>query len=278
MSHHDWEDTVGRRSVGPAEQKDDIFLVIHKITDGLPKAGESIDEHYVDISKDAQQCGLNWGAYHFSRFEGLEQPGRPFKRDPRDQARYFVARVYQSRPVGAKNVLLAWDLEADNGEMMSVPAMAVAVDEIQKLTGKFPGIYVNAGFARQNLNGGTLTNTLAKIQNPDMQSRAKGILAKCWLWVACYDHFPPENFAKNTPWPFWTMWQYTTNLYELKHNKDSKGRPAPITPSPHLRHDVGGKSGEFNYISVARADLPAWYATYAWDYDLKDKSILQRYR
>jgi len=277
MSHHDSDGAVDRTKVGEAEKKDGIFLVIHKITDGVPKPGEVIDKCYVDICKDAQRAGLQWGAYHFSRFEGLEQPGKPFKRDPREQARYFVAKVYQNRPVDATSVLLAWDLEADNGQMMSIPAMAVAVGEVQHLTGKYPGIYVNAGFTRRELTNNALKDALAKIKNPQMQSQAKKTLRECWLWVARYDHFPPNDFANDTPWNDWTMWQYTTNLYELKHNKDDKGNPQPITPHPELRHDVGGKSGEFNYIALPRNQLDQWYKKNAWDYDLRDKTILTKY-
>jgi GH25 family lysozyme M1 (1,4-beta-N-acetylmuramidase) len=277
MSHHDWEATVGRTKVGEPEVKDGIFLVLHKITDGLPTPGESIDKHYIDIQKDSQRAGLQWGAYHFSRFEGLEQPGKPFKRDPIEQARYFVARVYQNRPVGAHSVLLAWDFEVDKGEMMSIPAMAVAVEEVQRLTGKYPGIYVNAGFTKHQLTNDALKDALARIKNPQMQSRAKKILHECWLWVARYDHFPPEDFAKDTPWDFWTMWQYTTNLHELETNTDGKGNPQPITPHRELRHDVGGKSGEFNYIAKPRNELNQWYTEHAWNYDLRDKTIVAKY-
>ena len=273
----DKEPTVNRPHVGKQEINEGIFLVIHKITDGLPVGRESIDRQYVTIAEDAQCAGIQWGAYHFSRYEGYNEQTKLFKRPPKEQAEYFVARVYQNKPANAASVLLAWDFEADNGEMMSIPAMAVAVEEVQLLTGKYPGIYVNGNFARKNLTmkgiSRSLTNdALARLKNPQMKTGAKKVLQKCWLWVARYDHLPPEDFATDTPWEYWTMWQYTTNLYELAHFK-----PHPIRPHPGLRHDVAGKSGEFNYIAKSRDELNRWYAEHAWNYDLRDKTILAKY-
>jgi hypothetical protein len=57
------------------------------------------------------------------------------------------------------------------------------------------------------------------------------------------------------------VWQYTTNLEELKQ--------MGVQPSPLFRHDVGGISGEFNYIAVSRGKaIDNWYNKNAWDYAL----------
>src|SRR5437588_5088304 len=198
MAHGDKEPTVNRPHVGKQEINEGIFLVIHKITDGLPVGRESIDRQYVTIAEDAQCAGIQWGAYHFSRYEGYNEQTKLFKRPPKEQAEYFVARVYQNKPANAASVLLAWDFEADNGEMMSIPAMAVAVEEVQLLTGKYPGIYVNGNFARKNLTmkgiSRSLTNdALARLKNPQMKTGAKKVLQKCLQWVASYDHLPLED-------------------------------------------------------------------------------------
>ncbi|MFM2392254.1 MAG: hypothetical protein RLZZ546_231 [Bacteroidota bacterium] len=150
-----------------------MLAVFHKATQSM---GSSLfhDATYPSRRIEAKEAGLMWGAYHF----GTGGSGKL-------QATAFLD---YAKPDGSTLLVLDFEPNTTSGETtMKVEEAAEFVEEINKQTGKYPGIY----------SGSLLQEVSA---SSDYLS-----LTKCWLWKAQYGptvHLPPH-------WNDYTMWQYT---------------------------------------------------------------------
>jgi len=252
MSHHD------KYNIDRSFKDDGIMIVIHKATQG-----QSIDGKYALKSPQAFKAGLGWGAYHFASYEGFDNESNGFRNDPIKQARVFVATMLKYRQPNQKYVLPVFDLEAytlngKDGVHMSLHGACASIEEIHRLTGVWPGFYTGSYFTKEKLNG----KVLAKLYDPQNATQIKRTLSNCWLWIAQYDNHPENpQLPQGAPWKEWTMWQYTTNINELKDLK--------IVPSPLHRHFVGKTSGELNYLAANRKDVDQWIIEHSWGFELK---------
>ena len=162
---------------------DGIIGVIHKATQGTT----IVDPMYQTNRTQAANAGLLWGAYHF----GTGSDGAA-------QAQFFL------KTVGAfDNTLLVLDFEQNTGgASMSLAEARDFVNEVNQVTGRFPGFY-SGSYIKQLLGNG---------KDP--------VLAQCWLWLPEYGStaIVPAN------WPTWTMWQYTDGN---------------VGPQPHSVNGIG---------------------------------------
>lgn len=162
LSHHnrilDWD----------AVASDGIAGIIHKATQGF----RFIDPKYKSRKDKALEKGLMWGAYHF----GVGGDGVA-------QANHFLSVVNP----GPKD-LLVLDLENNpTGSDMSLDEAEEFVEQIQAVTGRWPGLY-SGHYIKEML-----------------RNRTDTVLTNCWFWLAQY-----SNIAKvPRAWSKWTMWQYT---------------------------------------------------------------------
>jgi len=238
--------------------RDGVAMVIHRATRG----SSHVDRRFSKRAAEVSALGMDLGAYHFAMSEGFtkDKSGqRLFVNDPIEQARHFVNTVKALQPEGRDRVLLVFDLEcygADEKTSISLRSACLAIEEIKRLTGVYPGLYTGAYFINEHMSG----LMLAKLWDEQNATTIKTTLGKCWLWIARYER-PPSKLPPYAPWQDWTMWQYTTNLKELKSMK--------INPSPDLRHNIGGVSGEFNYFALHHESFDRWLAQNAWDYKLR---------
>ncbi|UPA54489.1 glycoside hydrolase family 25 protein [Wolbachia pipientis] len=160
LSH--WEKNVDFKLA----KEDGIIAVIHKATQGV----KYIDPKYVERRKAAEVEGLLWGSFHFGVGE----------KKGKDQADHFLEVVGET-----KDTILILDLEENqNGQNMSSKEVEDFVEEILKVTGRYPLIYGSKCF-------------LERISTP--------ILTKCPLWIARWGEKPvlPKG------WNDWILWQYT---------------------------------------------------------------------
>jgi lysozyme len=180
MSHYD----LMRADFG-AMKSEGILGVIHEAT--YPPFVR--DAKYFERQQAATRAGLLWGAYHYANAT-----------DPIRQADHFLNIVSSawsqadplSRPSG---ILLVLDFEKNGhypGGTMRVDQAVAFVERIRERTGKYPGIYSGEYHMRKNFG------------SPKVSAAHKGILAKCWLWVANYSNQPRAT----SPWDAWNMWQY----------------------------------------------------------------------
>lgn len=162
---------------------DGIIGVIHKATQGTT----IVDPMYQTNRTQAVNAGLLWGAYHF----GTGQDGTA-------QAQFFL------KTVGTfDNTLLVLDFEQNTGgASMSLAEARDFVNEVDQVTGRFPGFY----------SGSYIKQLLGNAKDP--------VLAQCWLWLPEYGStaIVPAN------WSTWTMWQYTDGN---------------VGPQPHSVNGIG---------------------------------------
>ena len=162
---------------------DGIIGVIHKATQGTT----ILDPMYQTNRTQAANAGLLWGAYHF----GTGTDGTA-------QAQFFLNTVGTF-----DNTLLVLDFEQNTGgASMSLAEARDFVNEVNQVTGRFPGFY----------SGSYIKQLLANAKDP--------VLAQCWLWLPEYGStaIVPAN------WPTWTMWQYTDGN---------------VGPQPHSVNGIG---------------------------------------
>lgn len=181
LSHYD----LMRPDFGQMK-REGIAAVIHECS--YPRATR--DDRYAERQRAAVQAGMLWGAYHYADAS-----------DPVRQADFMISTVVNawrsSDPASRPNeVLLVLDFEKNGhypgGTMRPEQAIAFA-QRIHDRTGKYPGIYSGEYRVQQVLN------------SPRLTLGDKGLLTRCWLWVANY-HYEPKNVA---PWGRWSLWQYT---------------------------------------------------------------------
>lgn len=160
-----------------------IIGVIHKATQGTT----IVDPMYETNRTQAANAGLLWGAYHF----GTGGDGTA-------QAQHFLDVVGTF-----ENTLLVLDFEQNTGgASMSLAEARDFVNEVNQVTGRFPGFY----------SGSYIKQLLGSAKDP--------VLAQCWLWLPEYGStaIVPAN------WPTWTMWQYTDGN---------------VGPQPHSVNGIG---------------------------------------
>jgi lysozyme len=177
ISHHN-----GNVNLQLAEA-DGIVGVIHKATQGTT----IVDPMYQTNRTQAANAGLLWGAYHF----GTGGDGTA-------QAQFFL------NVVGTfDNTLLVLDFEQNTGgTSMSLAEARDFVNEVNQVTGRFPGFY----------SGSYIKQLLGNAKDP--------VLAQCWLWLPEYG----SNAIVPANWPTWTMWQYTDGN---------------VGPQPHAVNGIG---------------------------------------
>lgn len=162
LSHHNTITSFGdARSAG-------VIGVIHKATEGT----QFVDANFNERQVLAQAAGLLWGAYHFGAGG-----------DVGEQVDHFL-------DVAGTTDLLVLDFEPNPREgTMSLGEAEDFVAEVQKRTGRFPGLYSGQAFLKEQL--GDRTDT---------------ILSNCFLWIARYSVRRPE-----LPPAFsdFAIWQYT---------------------------------------------------------------------
>lgn len=153
-----------------------MMAVFHKASQSLGPT-LMLDKMYPIRKKEAIDAGLLWGAYHF----GSGGSGQ-------DQALTFLDNV---KPDHDTLLVLDFEPNTTHGETtMSLAEAAAFVEEIQKQTGKFPGIY----------SGNLLKESIGA---PEYD-----VLTNCWLWIAQYSH---EVHLPNG-WSDFTFWQYTDGV------------------------------------------------------------------
>jgi GH25 family lysozyme M1 (1,4-beta-N-acetylmuramidase) len=257
-SHHDYDGKPPvRKEICEKEKQDGVEIVIHKYTDGVGY----IDDWYSRVKNKASSHGFLWGAYHFARSETYDKAPNKIGNDPIKQAQAFVMGVLGEKTAEDQRILLAFDVEPypvdrkkpkGKKEWISLRGAAVAIDEIYRLTGVYPGFYTGKSFVEESI---------ARAQDPDNALFIRTAFSKCWLWYARYER-EPSPLPVAAPWKTWMFWQYTTNLKEL-HSLD-------ISPKDTWRHDIAGSSGEFNYIALPRGSaIEEWYQEHSWDYRLR---------
>lgn len=142
-----------------------ILGVIAKATEGQ----EYADPTYAERRKEAEGCGLLWGAYHFLR------PG-----DMQAQADRFLSVAQPD-----ETILLAADHEDVGVSLDDLKAFLTAVRE---LSGHVPVLY----------SGSVIKQQLGDLRDAE--------LAQYPLWLAQYGDRPTWPDAT---WPSWFLWQYT---------------------------------------------------------------------
>jgi lysozyme len=169
----------------PEMQREGLEGVIHEAT--YP-AYEN-DSRYALRQAEVARAGLRWGAYHFGN-----------SNDGRRQADHFLDFVSAEWAQGAaakpSGVLLVLDAEQNThypGGSMPVEQALRFIERVRERTGLYPGLYSNENWIKRVFN------------NPAVDSAARQVLGKCWLWIANY-HVQPASTA---PWARWTLWQYT---------------------------------------------------------------------
>jgi GH25 family lysozyme M1 (1,4-beta-N-acetylmuramidase) len=265
MSHHDSDpkSKTGhlpiREHLDTLVKGDGIVLVFHKLTEGL---GEP-DEFYQRHLDEARDLGLMWGAYHFCRRVKYPHSGALSVDGARKQADHFIDSVIEFKAKKDTKILLAVDLEpyktgrkivvkgkeVDEQEAISLQDGFSLVERVYVRTGKWPLVYTGNPYLDDYYY-----RPIRKLTDPQLRTDIRVLLSICPLWYPEYNIGSP-NLPKNTPWKSWALWQYTTNPFELKHQD-----------CPDLRHLVGNKSGEFNYIAMERDDIARWFEKYAWDF------------
>lgn len=173
LSH--WEENVNFKLV----KEDGLCAIIHKATQGL----NYVDPKYRIREKATEQEGLLWGAYHF----GVCADGK-------SQAEHFLNIVR-----GSSKVLLALDIEDNNGNNITLKQAEDFVNRVHEATGRLPLIYGSSHF----------------LNDFDTQ-----ILKKCPLWIA---RWGPEPILP-VGWNNWILWQYTDGY---------------TGPEPHLVKGIG---------------------------------------
>ncbi|WP_353279501.1 glycoside hydrolase family 25 protein [Wolbachia endosymbiont (group B) of Xanthorhoe designata] len=145
-------------------KEDGILGVMHKATQGL----KYVDPTYEERRKAAEEEGLLWGAYHF----GVGEKGK-------DQAEHFLEKIGD-----ASQVLLALDIEENEGNNITPEQAEDFVNQVHEATGRLPLIYGSAYF---------------------LKDFATPTLMKCPLWIARWGESPmlPKG------WNDWILWQYT---------------------------------------------------------------------
>lgn len=149
-----------------------ILGIIHKATEGIGYT----DPDYLKRRTAALDAGLLWGAYHFADASKVAE-----------QADHFLSFV-DPEPTD----LLVLDIEQNyaNGQpapSMNIPDAETFVREIERQTGRFPGLY----------SGSYIKELLGASENQ--------VLGNCWFWLAQYG----ATAVVPATWPYWTMWQYT---------------------------------------------------------------------
>jgi len=178
ISHHNGDVDLKRAKA------DGIVGVIQKATQGLT----NVDPTYEVNRQKALDEGLLWGAYHFGTGgDGLKQ------------TEHFLDIVGPD-----PGVLLVLDFEPNPmGPSMSLDEARAFINQIQNITGRYPGLY----------SGHYIKQLLGNNINP--------VFANCWFWLAQYGTTP----VVPSTWPTWTMWQYTDGAVGPEpHSVDGIGR------------------------------------------------------
>ena len=170
----------------PQMQREGLEGVIHEAT--YPAYDH--DAKYALRQSEVARAGLRWGAYHFGN-----------SNDGKRQADHFLDFVSTEWAQGSSStrppgVLLVLDAEQNThypGGSMPVEQALRFVQRVRERTGLYPGLYSNENWIKKVFN------------NPAVDSSAREILGKCWLWIANYHEQP----ASTSPWARWTLWQYT---------------------------------------------------------------------
>jgi GH25 family lysozyme M1 (1,4-beta-N-acetylmuramidase) len=116
MSHYD------TFPVTAAMAGDGIEIVIHKATEGV--SDKYNDTAYNQKKGQAKKVALLWGAYHFARPLGFQDPTQKvFTEDPVSQADHFIEQVLTNREQNDDKILLAFDLEETNNQFLSLWAL-----------------------------------------------------------------------------------------------------------------------------------------------------------
>jgi lysozyme len=168
----------------PEMQREGLEGVIHEAT--YPSFDH--DSRYARRQAEVARAGLRWGAYHFGNSaDGARQA---------DHFLDFVSSEWSQGGSRASGVLLVLDAEQNThypGGSMPVEQALHFVKRVKERTGLYPGLYSNENWIRKVFN------------NPAVDSSARQILSRCWLWIANYHDQP----ASTAPWARWNMWQYT---------------------------------------------------------------------
>jgi len=185
ISHYN--DTVNFAKVKEAN----IVGVIHKATQGV----SGIDPKYNDNRKAALKEGLLWGAYHFGTgCDGVEQAKHFLSVAAPDKETLLVLDFEQNPACPSMNLVKGHTFE----QKPACPSMNLAeaeafINHVKEATGRYPGFY-SGDYIKQCL---------------ESTKDSLNTLSNCWFWLAHYGNTPTVP----SPWPTWTMWQYTDGIH-----------------------------------------------------------------
>ena len=169
------------QGIGAGDEAPDF--VIAKATEGAAYVDPNCDGHY----QRAKAQGKKLGVYHFAR---------PDLNDPISEARFFVENC--KGYIGEAILALDWE---QPGTQWNVGWAKEWLDEVQRLTGIKPLIYMSASVVSQY----------------DWSSVAN---ADYGLWIAGYpigaDSWDVPAFPYSTgAWGFYAIWQFTNSAGRL---------------------------------------------------------------
>ena len=206
--------------------------------------GYAYDKKCADFLVGAERQGLLLGAYHFVT------PNSSAQR----QAQRFVQRlrdIKRTRRLKTDRIMLVADMDTK----CTVPHMVNFVNEIKKLTGEYPMVYLENGeLIRRRLRNATY--------------KQKYILRKCPYWLALYSSkypgisTPLELTQASGVWKTWALWQYGGVEWERRRSVP-KHYVQGSWKTPRYYGDLS-KPLERNGFNGSKSELYSFWAEHSW--------------